>query len=298
MYSNSARSKGQLKELNMNNLIKQSEQVRTLSVIIGTAFQRSILRLSNLVLAGAGLIAMFALPSALLLPLLLATIFILAGNIFLGATDQETLTDLIDEFDNVPTELLKLPQVARGVTGDSGQGKLKGKHRELYQKLVKSRKELDTYLHDGKGDLPGVMLADLDGRLDSLSASFRVLAVRGSLLSDFTTRHPYKALIKEAVQLEKKAETAGSAKATEDYTRAAADKRGHAEKLGIVITKVEDIEAKLHHIITTVEGYTVMIATSGSADSDRELVAKVEKTLGGLKAETEALDEVMKLIGA
>jgi hypothetical protein len=257
-----------------------------------------MLRFSNLLIAGAGLLAMVVLPSALLLPLLLSSIFLLCGNIFLGATDQETLTDLIAEFGNGPLDGVKLLPVLRNPVSASGQERLKGKHRELYQKLIKSRKELDTYLHDGKGDLPGVMLQDLDERLDSLTDCFRILAIRGSLLTDFTERHPYKALVKEAVSLETKAEAANSDKATEDYTRAAEDKRNHAEKLGILITKVEDIEAKLHHIITTVEGYTVMIATSGRDDSDRELVARVEETVGNLKAEAEALDEVMKLIGA
>ena len=95
----------------MNNIVKKSEQVRTLSVIIGTAFQRSVLRSSNFILGGIALVGMLFLPSGLLLPVLLATLFILGGNIFLGATDYQTLTDLLDEFDNDLIVNVDLPKL-------------------------------------------------------------------------------------------------------------------------------------------------------------------------------------------
>ena len=63
----------------MTNLIKHSENIRSLSVIIGTAFQRSLLRFSNLVLLGISFFAMLFGPSALLLPIVLCGFFLIGG---------------------------------------------------------------------------------------------------------------------------------------------------------------------------------------------------------------------------
>jgi len=166
----------------------------------------------------------------------------------------------------------------------------------LFQKLVKSRKELNGYLTGHNVNIPGVTVQELNVRLDSLTESFRSLAGRGSTLADFLLHHPHKSFIKEAENLEKKSEEVSTKHARDDYKKAAAGKRMYAEKLSGISVKVEDIDAKLHHIISTIEGYTVMMATSGSQMSDKEIVSKIEEAVGSLKAETEAVDEVMKLL--
>ena len=176
---------------------------------------------------------------------------------FLGATDHEMLDSLLEEFGSsaLPPGIAQgaLPPATGDSFADSAKGNLKGVHRELFQKLVKSRKELDRYITEHKVELPGEIFHELSSRLDVLTETFRVLAFRGCLFTDFLTRHPQKSLIKEAELLEKKSEEATSSKAADDFLKAAEGKRNYAEKLSVVTTKVEDIEAKLHHIISTVE---------------------------------------------
>ncbi len=277
------------------------DRVRSLSVIMGTAFQRAALRFSNYAIVGLAIVAILVLPEVLTAPILLASLLLFTGNTFLGATDEALLDELLDDLGEGHAKALPASTTANSAASSSKdqQLKLKGRGRELYQRLVKCRKALTKELEGGMNSIPGMDVADVNARLDELQQSFRALASRRGQFDNLLTKTDKEQLLKEADELSQQSAQATSERATEDFARAAAEKRLHAKTLDEIAEGVENIEAKLQHILSSMEGYRAYIASLCVRDSgdDESAAENLDQIVRGLTEEAEDLDRLLDVLG-
>jgi len=292
----------------MADNLPSRERIRSLAVIMGTAFQRSFLRFSNFIIVGFTLAALVMLPSVLTAPIVIAGILLFGGNTFLGATDEDLLAQLLEDFGEEHARALSLPVLTAGdgapssssSAASSTEPRLKGRGRELYQRLVKCRKELTTVLTANREALAGIDTDDVEARLDGLQNTFRALASRRGQFEALLQATSAATLLKEADELAAKSEAATSEVATRDFARAAEDKRRHAETLQSLSTGIEDIEAKLQHILSSLEGYRArVVALSARSTTDGgPTQADIDHIVTGLTDEAEDLERMLEVLGS
>ena len=275
------------------------DRVRSLSVIMGTAFQRAALRGSNFGIGAFALAAILVLPEILTAPILLASLLLFTGNTFLGATDEELLDELLDDLGEEHQKALPASTKDSTSNKTEKEGRLKGRGRELYQRLVKCRKELAAELDTGANALPGLDREDIDKRMDELQTTFRALAMRRGQFENLLAKTSVDRLLKEADELSEQSAKATSSEATEDFARAAAEKRVHAKTMDEIAQGVENIEAKLQHILSSMEGYRAHIAALCIRDSsdDETSAENLEHIVRGLTEEAEDLERLLEVLG-
>ena len=279
------------------------DRVRSLSVIMGAAFQRSALRLSNYLIFAFSAFAVLALPDLLTAPVVLVGLLLLVANTFLGASDEDLLAELLFDLGEEHARTLGPAEGRSLLSSELGKGEqkrraLRGKGRELFQSFAKLKKELEADLDFGGEALPGFDVSKAKARLQGLMISFRALAERRWHLEHILSQYSMDELEEEARALEEKAAASSSEKAVRDYESAASQKRAHRDSLSRVLQGIEKIDAKLHHILSTLEGYRAKLASMTVHEQERGESSdeEVEALLGGLSEEAEDLSRSLEEI--
>ena len=158
----------------------------------------------------------------------------------MGATDESLLNELLEDLGEEHIKALPAStQNGQSTRADKDkEGRLKGRGRELYQRLVKCRKELTAELDSGANALPGLDREDIDNRMDELQSTFRALALRRGQFENLLDKTSTEKLLQEADELSEQSVKASSDKATDDFARAAAEKNVFMQRRWMKLLRV------------------------------------------------------------